>query len=164
MALLLGCRCAVVPMLHLRARGFAPATRAGRPGVVIPGSKLAASPKTALAAGASERSREIWTGRVPVAFFRPDRWEKRACRPRHPCVINNAPSHKTTLICNWFARRPRWRRRYTPTLASWINQGGRFFGRSPSGRSNAAHTVPAKLTDAITAYIVARSADPRPFR
>ena len=28
---------------------------------------------------------------------------------------------------NWFARRPHWRQRFTPTSSSWINQVERFF-------------------------------------
>ena len=34
---------------------------------------------------------------------------------------------KTKLIGDWFARRPRWHRHYTPTSSSWINQVERFF-------------------------------------
>src|SRR5215469_4068755 len=42
-------------------------------------------------------------------------------------VMDNASSHKTKLIENWFAKRPRWHRHFTPTSASWINQVERFF-------------------------------------
>jgi hypothetical protein len=34
-------------------------------------------------------------------------------------VMDNASSHKTKLIRNWFARRPRWHAHCTPTSASW---------------------------------------------
>ena len=42
-------------------------------------------------------------------------------------VMDNASSHKTKLIHDWFAKRPRWHMHYTPTSASWINQVERFF-------------------------------------
>jgi DDE superfamily endonuclease len=80
-------------------------------------------------------------------------------------VMDNAPSHKTKLIRDWFAKRPRWHMHFTPTSSSWINQVERFFGfltdqqiKRGADRSNAA------LEAAIAAYIAARNADPRPFR
>ena len=42
-------------------------------------------------------------------------------------VMDNASSHKTRLIRNWFAKRPRWHLHFTPTSSSWINQVERFF-------------------------------------
>src|SRR5436309_3389901 len=42
-------------------------------------------------------------------------------------VMDNASSHKTRLIRNWFAKRPRWSIHFTPTSSSWINQVERFF-------------------------------------
>jgi transposase len=42
-------------------------------------------------------------------------------------VLDNASSHKTKLIHNWLARRPRYHLHFTPTSASWINQVDRFF-------------------------------------
>ena len=42
-------------------------------------------------------------------------------------VIDNAGSHKTKLIRDWFAKRPRWHIHFTPNSASWINQIERFF-------------------------------------
>jgi hypothetical protein len=40
--------------------------------------------------------------------------------------MDNYGTHKTKLIRNWFAKRPRWHVHYTPTSASWINQVERF--------------------------------------
>src|SRR6266498_3033360 len=57
-------------------------------------------------------------------------------------VMDNASSHKTKLIRDWFAKRPRWHRHFTPTSSSWINQVERFFAL----------------------HIQARNADPKPFR
>ena len=42
-------------------------------------------------------------------------------------VMDNASSHKTQLIRNWFAKRPHWHQHFTPTSSSWINQVERFF-------------------------------------
>ncbi len=36
-------------------------------------------------------------------------------------VMDNAASHKTKLVRDWFAKRPRWHIHFTPTSASWIN-------------------------------------------
>ena len=37
-------------------------------------------------------------------------------------VMDNYATHKTKLIRNWFARRPRWHVHSTPTSSSWLNQ------------------------------------------
>jgi transposase len=42
-------------------------------------------------------------------------------------VMDNAGTHKTKRIRDWFAKRPRWHVHYTPTSSSWINQIERFF-------------------------------------
>jgi hypothetical protein len=79
--------------------------------------------------------------------------------------MDNASSHKTKLIRDWFAKRLRWHMHFTPTSASWINQVERFFAlltdqqikrRPPlccrvGGRYRRLHPTPA-------------NADPKPFR
>ena len=42
-------------------------------------------------------------------------------------ITDNASSHKTKLILDWFARRPHWHGHVTPTSSSWLNQVKRFF-------------------------------------
>jgi len=80
-------------------------------------------------------------------------------------VIDNASSHKTKLIRDWFAKRPRWHRHYTPTSASWINQVERFSALlSEQQIKRGAHRSTAELEAAIHQYIEARNADPKPFR
>ena len=37
-------------------------------------------------------------------------------------VMDNYATHKTPLIRNWFAKRPRWHVHLTPTSSSWLNQ------------------------------------------
>ncbi|HEU0216858.1 MAG TPA: IS630 family transposase [Stellaceae bacterium] len=80
-------------------------------------------------------------------------------------VMDNASSHKTKMIRDWFAKRPRWHAHYTPTSASWINQVERFFALLTEQQiRRGAHRSTAELEAAITAYIDARNADPKPFR
>lgn len=42
-------------------------------------------------------------------------------------VMDNYATHKTPLIRNWLAKRPRWHVHLTPTSTSWLNQVERFF-------------------------------------
>ena len=80
-------------------------------------------------------------------------------------VMDNYGTHKTKLIHNWFAKRPRWHVHYTPTSASWINQVERFFAllTERAIRRGVFRSV-ADLEHAITAYIDATNANPKPFR
>lgn len=80
-------------------------------------------------------------------------------------VMDNASSHKTKLIRNWFAKRPRWHPHYTPTSSSWINQVERFFALlSDQQIKRGAHRSTAELEAAIETYIKTCNADPKPFR
>lgn len=80
-------------------------------------------------------------------------------------VMDNYGTHKTKLIRNWFAKRPRWHVHFTPTSASWINQVERFFAllTEPALRRGVFRSV-AELETAINAYIKATNAEPKPFR
>ena len=42
-------------------------------------------------------------------------------------IMDNYATHKTKLIKDWLAKRPRWHVHHTPTSASWLNQVERFF-------------------------------------
>jgi len=80
-------------------------------------------------------------------------------------VMDNASTHKTKLIRDWFAKRPRWHPHFTPTSASWINQVERFFGLlSEQQIRRGAHRSTKELETAIMTYIDARNAEPKPFR
>ena len=80
-------------------------------------------------------------------------------------VMDNASSHKTGLIQNWFAKRPRWHRHLTSTSASWINQVERFFALLTERQiKRGAHRSTAELEVAIERYIDIYNRDPRPFR
>ena len=80
-------------------------------------------------------------------------------------VMDNASSHKTKLIRDWFAKRPRWHVHFTPTSSSWINQVERFFALLTEQQiKRSAHRSTKELEAAITAYIQARNENPKPFR
>jgi transposase len=80
-------------------------------------------------------------------------------------IMDNVATHKTALIRNWFAKRPRWHVHFTPTSASWINQVERFFGLlTDKAIRRGVHRSTAELEAAIEAYIDTTNADPKPLR
>jgi transposase len=80
-------------------------------------------------------------------------------------VMDNASSHKTKLICNWFAKRPRWHTHFTPTSSSWINQVERFFALLAEKQiKRGAHRSVKDLVAAIQSFIQAQNDNPRPLR
>ncbi len=80
-------------------------------------------------------------------------------------VMDNYATHKTPLIRNSLAKRPRWRVHLTPTSASWLNQVERFFALLTERkiRRGVYHSVAALKTD-IMSFIARHNADPKPFR
>ena len=80
-------------------------------------------------------------------------------------VMDNYGTHKTKLIRDWFAKRPRWHVHFTPTSASWLNQVERFFAllTERAIRRGVLSSV-RQLETAIKIYIEATNADPKPFR
>jgi len=80
-------------------------------------------------------------------------------------VMDNYATHKTPLIRNWLAKRPRWHVHLTPTGSSWINQVERFFALLTERQiRRGVHRSVADLQAAIEAFIENHNADPRPFR
>ncbi|MBV9555532.1 MAG: IS630 family transposase [Pseudolabrys sp.] len=80
-------------------------------------------------------------------------------------IMDNYGTHKTQLIRNWFAKRPRWHVHFTPTSASWLNQVERFFAllTERAIRRGVFNSV-SDLETAIMAYVEATNANPKPFR
>lgn len=80
-------------------------------------------------------------------------------------VMDNYATHKTPLIRNWLAKRPRWHVHLTPTSASWLNQVERFFALITERkiRRGIYRSVAALKAD-ITAFIDAHNANPKPFK
>ncbi|WP_431285575.1 IS630 family transposase [Humitalea sp. 24SJ18S-53] len=80
-------------------------------------------------------------------------------------VMDNYATHKTKLIRDWLAQRPRWHVHLTPTSASWINQVERFFALLTDKQiRRGVHRSVAALKDAIHAFLDQHNASPKPFR
>ena len=79
-------------------------------------------------------------------------------------VLDNLRTHKTGLIRDWLAKRPRHHVHFTPTSASWINLVEGWFALLTMRqiRRGVFPTVEA-LEAAIRRHIEATNADPRPF-
>lgn len=80
-------------------------------------------------------------------------------------VMDNYATHKTPLIRNWLAKRPRWHVHLTPTSSSWLNQVERFFALLTERQiRRGIHRSLDALHDAISSFIDQHNADPKPFR
>jgi len=80
-------------------------------------------------------------------------------------VMDNYATHKTQVIRDWFAKRPRWHVHFTPTSASWINQVERFFAMLTEKQiRRGVHRSTTELETAIHTFIDARNSDAKPFK
>ena len=79
-------------------------------------------------------------------------------------VLDNLRTHKTALIRDWLAKRPRYHLHFTPTSASWINLVEGWFALLTVRqiRRGVFPTVET-LEAAIGHYLEATNAEPRPF-
>ena len=79
-------------------------------------------------------------------------------------VLDNLRTHKTGLIRDWLAKRPRYHVHFTPTSASWLNLVEGWFALLTLRqiRRGVFPTVEA-LEAAIRRHIEATNADPHPF-
>lgn len=79
-------------------------------------------------------------------------------------IMDNYGTHKTALIRNWFAKRPRFHAHFTPTYGSWINLVERWFAEITNKRIRRGIFRSVKeLETAIRAYIEVHNEDPKPF-
>ena len=79
-------------------------------------------------------------------------------------IADNYATHKTALIRNWFARRPRFHIHSTPTSASWLNLVERRFGLLTEKQlRRGVHQSSAELEAAIYRYLDVTNEDPKPF-
>ena len=79
-------------------------------------------------------------------------------------IVDNYATHKTAIIRNWLAKRPRYHVHFTPTGGSWLNQVERWFGLlTQRAIKRGAHTSTAQLEKAIRDYIDAHNDEPKPF-
>lgn len=80
-------------------------------------------------------------------------------------VMDNYATHKTQIIRDWLAKRPRWHVHFTPTSASWVNQVERFFALITERQiKRGVHRSLDALHTAIDNFIEQHNADPKPFR
>jgi transposase len=109
-----------------------------------------------------------------------------ACRPRHRSlefrafldqidanvpadldvhlILDNAATHKTRLIRDWLAKRPRYHVHFTPTSASWLNLVESWFALLTARQlKRGAFRSTGELEEAIRRYIAATNAAPKPF-
>lgn len=79
-------------------------------------------------------------------------------------VMDNYGTHKTALIRNWFAKRPRFHAHFTPTYGSWLNLVERWFAELTNKRlRRGTHRSVCELERAIRDFIAAHNDSPRPF-
>ncbi len=80
-------------------------------------------------------------------------------------VMDNDATHKTHMIRDGFARRPRWHAHVTPTSGSWLNQVERFFADITEKQlRRGIHRSTQELEQAILDYRDTVNQNPRPFR
>lgn len=79
-------------------------------------------------------------------------------------IMDNYRTHKTALIRNWFAKRPRFHAHFTPTYGSWLNMVERWFAELTNKqiRRGTYRSVP-ELEKAIRTFIDAHNSEAKPF-
>ena len=79
-------------------------------------------------------------------------------------ILDNYGTHKTELIRNWLARRPRFHLHFTPTSASWLNLVERWFATLTEKQlRRGVHRSTKELEQAIHNYIDHNNQAPKPL-
>ena len=79
-------------------------------------------------------------------------------------IMDNYSTHKTALIRNWFAKRPRFHVHFTPTYGSWLSLVERWFAELTMKQiRRGAYRSVAQLKAGIQEFIDAHQADPKPL-
>jgi transposase len=79
-------------------------------------------------------------------------------------ILDNYGTHKTDLIHNWLAKRPRFHLHFTPTLASWLNLVERWFANLTEKQlRRGVHRSTKELERAIRDYIDHNNQNPKPL-
>jgi len=79
-------------------------------------------------------------------------------------IMDNYATHKTALIRNWLAKRPRYHVHFTPTSASWLNMVERWFAALTEKQlRRGVHPSTKLLEQAIYQYLEVTNQTPRPF-
>ena len=79
-------------------------------------------------------------------------------------IADNYAAHKHPKVRSWLKRHPRFHMHFIPTSSSWLNLIERFFREITDKqiRRGSFDNV-RQLTEAITTFIDAHNADPKPF-
>jgi transposase len=79
-------------------------------------------------------------------------------------ILDNYGTHKTAIIRNWLAKRPRFHVHFTPTSASWINLVERWFATLTEKQiRRGVHRSVRQLETAIKSYLQISNEAPKPF-
>lgn len=79
-------------------------------------------------------------------------------------ILDNSGTHKTSLIHNWLAKRPRFHVHFTPTYGSWLNMVERCFAELTNKQlRRGIHRSVADLEAAIREFIDDHNENPKPF-
>src|SRR5208337_1573907 len=79
-------------------------------------------------------------------------------------IMDNYGTHKTKLIQDWLAKRPRFHVHFTPTSASWLNLVERWFALLTERQlRRGVHRSTQELKAAIDDFIEHHNRDPKPF-
>jgi transposase len=79
-------------------------------------------------------------------------------------IMGNYGTHKTKLIQDWLAKRPRFHVHFTPTSASWLNLVERWFALLTERQlRRCVHRSTRELKAAIDDFIEDHNRAPKPF-
>jgi len=79
-------------------------------------------------------------------------------------ILDNYGTHKTQLIRDWLAKRPRFHLHFTPTSASWLNLVERWFAQLTDKQlRRGVHRSTKELESAISSFIQHHNKNPKPF-
>ena len=80
-------------------------------------------------------------------------------------IMDNYSTHKTALIRNWFAKRPRFHVHFTPTYGSWLSLVERWFAELTMKQiRRGAYRSVAQLKAGIQEFIDAHHDEPKAVR
>src|ERR1700685_148594 len=79
-------------------------------------------------------------------------------------IVDNYATHKTAIIRNWLAKRPRFHVHFTPTYGSWIHLVERWVAALTENQiRRGTHRSVRELEAAIKRYLAVTNESPRPF-
>src|SRR5215470_2399770 len=79
-------------------------------------------------------------------------------------IMDNYGTHKTPLIRNWLAKRPRYHLHFTPTYGSWMNLVERWFAELTNKQlRRGVHRSVRELETAIQEFLATHNENPKPF-